>query len=1083
MYHALTHFTSTHKSFYRLLILGAIILFVALSAIFFITRGSVPHTSELAFIEHSRAGESAGSVIPASCNSDPHFAGDCAPPAPPTVSIMLYAGPAWARTTAAPNGSISIPYGGFATFGYGSTHANSCTLYYNSTDASSWGGGLGYTWHDWGPHFTTGTFQVYCSGPGGNVWSPTVTLIVLPEVPPVAPVYVGGSPSVCDTGTLYVNWNRPAGATSYTLRDGGTVIYTGPDVSFTHTGLTLGSSHSYSVMATNNAGSSAYSSVFVYDAPSPCMQPPANLTATPGQCAVVPGSIHLSWDPVPTATDYVLSAYGSTIYQGPLTSFTHSGLAEGQYVGYEVKAIKQPDFGPYEESNSSPQVMAEAPSNLCLGPLEAPVLTGVDGGCGSSQIILSWDPINNALDYDIRRGDGFGPIIGTTAANTFTFNTPNPPNQSIPYTFTVRGTNNQFPAGPWWSNAVTVYSPRTCTARPNTPAFTSVTPGSCGTDYIDVSWSTPAQAATYELSANGVVVYSGSATSYRHISGPGNFAYRVQAINMLGASPQSAQYLANGPHPDCQTSPNIASGAVTLNSGTLIDGEVVTFASDVLNTQSDIVNNFNYDFRYRWNDTDSWARIGLGYLPINILWDYERQTNTSNPFTLNRVGTLQVQHCVDSYVSSLSEISEDDNCAIGLFTVTPPPPNLASGPVIQNGGTLNNGSTASFRSAFRNLTDAVAAETSFDFSYRWGFGGPWTPLAVANYYATSSLYMVPGNIEWPTVSSDLNLAGSGPIQVQHCVDSFNTVPGESDDIDNCAIETFNIAAHVPPTVNAGPNKSIVSPASNSGPTGTSASDPSGISSVEWTFVSGPSTPVITSGNTLTPAFSSLTSVGAYEFRLTATSTAGIPNSDTMFVTVLPAPPSGIITATACLINIGSSTCPTNVTWGSANFIGSPSVRQGVTQFSTDASNATGVSRDVSPADRTFTLRDMGGAFTINTLADAQCQTGGTWVNALNICVISPRVDIEADPNIVRSGSRADVAIEIDADYTLTCTISGGIDQTFTHTASVLPAQYTHTTEPLTAAQVITVYCESSLYPEVVGTDEVRVNVIPTIQEI
>lgn len=63
----------------------------SLVSIFFITRGTNPKTSELAFIENSILGVSAGSVIPASCESYPssgtaHFVGDtsgyCAGTAP-----------------------------------------------------------------------------------------------------------------------------------------------------------------------------------------------------------------------------------------------------------------------------------------------------------------------------------------------------------------------------------------------------------------------------------------------------------------------------------------------------------------------------------------------------------------------------------------------------------------------------------------------------------------------------------------------------------------------------------------------------------------------------------------------------------------------------------------------------------------------------------------------------------------------------------------------------------------------------------------------------------------------------------------
>ena len=78
------------KSTRKILAIGGIstisTLFV-LSAIFFLTRGSHPHSDELAYSEKSNTASVAGAVVPASCDSAPptnHFAGDCPNP---TISV------------------------------------------------------------------------------------------------------------------------------------------------------------------------------------------------------------------------------------------------------------------------------------------------------------------------------------------------------------------------------------------------------------------------------------------------------------------------------------------------------------------------------------------------------------------------------------------------------------------------------------------------------------------------------------------------------------------------------------------------------------------------------------------------------------------------------------------------------------------------------------------------------------------------------------------------------------------------------------------------------------------------------------
>ncbi|MCC7004557.1 hypothetical protein IT397_01420 [Candidatus Nomurabacteria bacterium] len=75
---------------------------------------------------------------------------------------------------------------------------------------------------------------------------------------PSIPSSISASPGGCTT--INVSWSTSTGATSYTLRDGATVIYTDVSNQFSHTGLTGGTTHTYTVRATNSSGSSNYSS-------------------------------------------------------------------------------------------------------------------------------------------------------------------------------------------------------------------------------------------------------------------------------------------------------------------------------------------------------------------------------------------------------------------------------------------------------------------------------------------------------------------------------------------------------------------------------------------------------------------------------------------------------------------------------------------------------------------------------------------------------------------------------------------------------------------------------------------------------
>ena len=90
--------------------------------------------------------------------------------------------------------------------------------------------------------------------------------------------------SSCGTGIINISWNTSSGATSYTLRDGSTVIYTGVSTSFIHSGLVATSSHNYTVLASNSGGSSAYSSIVSQIPPDLC-----KVVGNGTYCSVVPG--------------------------------------------------------------------------------------------------------------------------------------------------------------------------------------------------------------------------------------------------------------------------------------------------------------------------------------------------------------------------------------------------------------------------------------------------------------------------------------------------------------------------------------------------------------------------------------------------------------------------------------------------------------------------------------------------------------------------------------------------------------------------------------------------------------------------
>ena len=182
------------------------------------------------------------------------------PPATPTVTL-----------TANPT---SVAYNGSSTLTWTSTNATSCVA------SGDWSGTKSISGSEVENNLTSNkNYIITCTGAGGTASSTATVTVGDILVPPVTPTGLSVSPSTCGNNWLNISWNTVSGATSYQVyRDGGaTAVYNGTSLGFSDTGLTLGSSHSYTVRATNATGSSALSVSVSNTVSSACVVPPATL--------------------------------------------------------------------------------------------------------------------------------------------------------------------------------------------------------------------------------------------------------------------------------------------------------------------------------------------------------------------------------------------------------------------------------------------------------------------------------------------------------------------------------------------------------------------------------------------------------------------------------------------------------------------------------------------------------------------------------------------------------------------------------------------------------------------------------------
>ncbi len=324
------------------------------------------------------------------------------------------------------DGPISITYNTSANLTWTTSNSpTSCTAS-NNQGNSNWTGGKGFASSNsqsTGPLTVSTTFSIYCSNSGGNGPSDSVTVNVVPATPTGLTAIPSGS---CGTGTINVSWDASPGATSYTLRDGSTDIYTGPSTSFSHTGLVANSSHSYTVLASNAYGSSVYSSSVPATAPSAC--------------------------PVGGSVDIKASNNGSTFSDGPVYLGYVSGILQNFWYNWSSSNTTSCSIGAPVNSgvgvNGSAGPLASShPQYPSVSGTTYPITCNLSGGgtvsdtvfaqrvpnaptinastsstCGG-RIDITWSSVAGATSYSIYRDGGGTPIYsgsGTSYTDTVT---------------------------------------------------------------------------------------------------------------------------------------------------------------------------------------------------------------------------------------------------------------------------------------------------------------------------------------------------------------------------------------------------------------------------------------------------------------------------------------------------------------------------------------------------------------------------------------------------------------------------------------------------------------------------------------
>jgi hypothetical protein len=245
----------------------------------------------------------------------------------------------------------------------GGTTVDSGSITFNNTSLTGAGGVLRstqtytytYSSSSYGTSPVSLGFAAAVSGTY-NGSAPTVGLAVaVPARPIAAPAAPTLTATTASSSQINLSWNAPddnGGAiTSYTLQASSTsstsgFVTIGPvgtALSYNYTGLTKYNQYWFKVLATNSAGSSAYSTVVTATTSATIPGVPTSFVATPSV-----NSVALNWVApadiggigLDLANDYIVKRDGTTLaFTGSGTAFTDTGVTPATAYTYTVAAV------------------------------------------------------------------------------------------------------------------------------------------------------------------------------------------------------------------------------------------------------------------------------------------------------------------------------------------------------------------------------------------------------------------------------------------------------------------------------------------------------------------------------------------------------------------------------------------------------------------------------------------------------------------------------------------------------------------------------------------------------------------------
>ena len=392
----------------------------------------------------------------------------------------------------------------------------------------------------------------------------TASVVINVVVKPAAPSLTAIPNTTNPTTTIDLSWPEPHNGgsiiTAYTLEvstNGSTFTsisgYDGTSLSYSHTGLSPGTTRHYRVAATNEIGTSPYSdlqSTTTYNIP----DAPTNLVATPASGS----QIDLSWEAPTNTGGAAITGYQLQFSTDGINfvnlrstnsttrSYEHRGRSRGTRYHYQVAAINSVGTGAYSSPvSATTHDLPGVPISLTARPVD------------DTKIDLAWQ----APAYDGGTAvTGYRLQYSTDGINFVNLSSTNSTTRSYEHRGRSRGSTYHYQVAAINSAGTGAYStpvPATTYDVPGVPI--SLTARPVDDTKIDLAWQAPAYDGgtavtgyqiSFSTSGGGSFRVDGSTFTYQHtgLESGDTYHYQIAAINSVdrGAYSNSVSATAGG---------------------------------------------------------------------------------------------------------------------------------------------------------------------------------------------------------------------------------------------------------------------------------------------------------------------------------------------------------------------------------------------------------------------------------------------------------------------------------------------------------------------------------------------------------